>query len=84
MLINIDRNKCIGAAPCATIAKDTFQLDNEGKAIVVGPATDKKNVKLAAEACPMHAIFLYDDNKNQIFPNPKEISKPYEEQKPIS
>lgn len=82
MLIIIDRSRCIGAAPCIAIAKETFQLDSEGKAMVIGPITDEAKVTLAAQSCPMHAIFLYDNNKNQIFPNPKDINKPYEEQLP--
>lgn len=84
MLINIDRNKCIGAAPCIAIAKETFQLDDEGKATVIGPVKDEAKVKLAAQACPMHAIFLYDDEKRQIFPSPKEAGKPYEEMPPLT
>ncbi len=71
---------CIGAAPCVVIAKDVFQLDEEGKAIVIGTSKDEANIKLAAGACPVYAIFLYDDDKNQIYPDPKEVSKPYEEQ----
>ncbi len=79
MLIQVDRSKCIGAAPCVAIAGDVFQLDDEGKAIVVAPVKDEANVRLAAESCPVRAIFLYDDQKNQIFPPPAEIARPYQE-----
>ncbi len=78
MLIQVDRNLCIGAAPCVAIAGDVFQLDDEGKAIVIGPSTDDQNTRLAAEACPVRAIFLYEDDKTQIFPPPEEISQPYQ------
>ncbi len=80
MYINVDRKTCIGAAPCVAIAGDVFQLDEEGKAVVVGPVTDEANVRLAAAACPVQAIFLYDENKKQIFPEIKNgQERPYEE-----
>lgn len=82
MLINVARERCIGAAPCVAIAGDIFQLDEEGKAIVINTKGDEANIRLAAEACPVQAIFLYDDNKNQIFPDPKSgIVRPYEDPK---
>ena len=79
MFAQVDRNLCISAAPCVAIAGDVFQLDDEGKAIIVGPITDEKAAMLAAEACPVRAIFLYDDNKNQIYPSPKQVKRDYVE-----
>ena len=80
MLINVVRDLCIGAAPCVAIAGDVFQLDDEAKAIIIGPSTDDANTKLAAEACPVRAIFLYEDDQiTQIFPPANEAAKPYEE-----
>lgn len=82
MLINVDRNLCIGAAPCVAVAGDVFQLDEEGKAIVIGPSTDDANTTLAAEACPVRAIFLYDDNQKQLYPEVANDSdaRPYVEE----
>lgn len=77
MLINISRELCIGAAPCVAVAGDVFQLDDEGKAIQVGPITDEMNTRLAAEACPVRAIFVYDDAKVQLFPPVDEMPHPY-------
>jgi len=82
MFIQIDRSKCIGAAPCVAIAGDVFQLDEEGKAVVIGQSKDENNIRLAAESCPVRAIFLYDDNKKQIFPPVEEINRPYQENQP--
>lgn len=79
MLIQITRGTCIGAAPCVAIAGDVFQLDEEGKAFVVGTSDDTAKIKLAAESCPVRAIYLYDDNKNQIYPPPEENPRPYQE-----
>jgi len=77
MLINISRELCIGAAPCVAIAGNVFQLDDEAKAIIVGPSTDDANTKLAAEACPTRAIFLYNDDKTQFFPPAEESPRAY-------
>jgi ferredoxin len=69
MKIVVDRNLCIGAAPCVAVAPGVFQLDDEGKAYVVDPkGADDATIKLAAEACPVRAIFLYDDAGLQIYP----------------
>ena len=69
MKIVVDRNLCIGAAPCVAVAPGVFQLDEEGKAYVVDPkGADDATIKLAAEACPVRAIFLYDDAEKQIYP----------------
>lgn len=77
MLINISRELCIGAAPCVAIAGDVFQLDEEGKAILIGPSVDDANTQLAAEACPVRAIFIYDDQQKQLFPPETEMPKAY-------
>ena len=77
MRINISRELCIGAAPCVAIAGNVFQMDDEGKAILVGPSTDDANTRLAAEACPTRAIFLYENNGTQIFPPVEESPRAY-------
>jgi ferredoxin len=67
--IIVDRDLCIGAAPCVTVAPGVFQLDDENKAYVVDPkAADDDTILLAAQACPVQAILLYDENNNQIYP----------------
>ena len=78
MLINISRELCIGAAPCVAIAGNVFQLDDEGKAILVGPNEDDQTTRLAAEACPVRAIFLYENDKTQIYPDPAESPRAFE------
>lgn len=66
MKVVVDRNLCIGAAPCVAIAGSVFQLDEEGKAIVIDPhGTDDETIKLAAEACPVRAIILHDEETGQ-------------------
>ncbi|HRY90831.1 MAG TPA: ferredoxin [Candidatus Gracilibacteria bacterium] len=69
MKIEVKRDICIGAAPCVAVAPGVFQLDDEGKAYIVDPkGADEATIKLAAEACPVRAIFLYDDSGKQIYP----------------
>lgn len=70
MKVIVDRDLCIGAAPCVAIAGSVFQLDDEGKAIVIDAhAADDETIKLAAEACPVRAIILFDEETGkQIYP----------------
>jgi ferredoxin len=70
MKIVVDRDMCIGAAPCVAIAGAVFQLDEEGKAIIIDEqGADDETIKLAAEACPVRAIILFDkEGGQQIYP----------------
>ncbi|RMF76919.1 MAG: ferredoxin [Planctomycetota bacterium] len=59
--IEIDRELCIGDSLCVTEAENTFEMDDEDKAVVINPAGDPDEcIKCAAESCPVDAIFLYD------------------------
>jgi ferredoxin len=82
--IKVDPDLCIGAASCVTIAPETFQLNDENKALVLdhgkeenGPSyervvevteDEKENIILAAQSCPTLAVFIIDENGVQIFP----------------
>ncbi|HLD18012.1 MAG TPA: ferredoxin [Patescibacteria group bacterium] len=82
--IKVDPDLCIGAAACVTVAPETFQLDDENKAVVLDHGMEpekrtyervvnvteeeKENIILSAQSCPTLAIFLYDENGFQIFP----------------
>ena len=66
----VNRDLCIGAAPCTTVAPDAFELDDEGKA-VVKPGwknVEGKTLLEAAQSCPVNAIFVYDEQGAQIYP----------------
>jgi ferredoxin/plasmid stabilization system protein ParE len=59
----------IGAAPCVTVAPGVFQLDEENKAYIVDQnGADADTILLAAQACPVQAIKVYDENGVQIYP----------------
>lgn len=76
MKIIIDRDLCIGAAPCVALLPEIFELDEEGKAVLTKEAEKKlekggitlKQVIDAAEACPVSAISVFDDEGKQIYP----------------
>lgn len=69
--VEVDRDACIGAAPCVTVAPGVFQLDEENKAYVVDQnGADAETILLAAQACPVQAIRVFDENGVQIYPEP--------------
>jgi len=62
MKVTVDRDLCIGAANCVRIAPTVFQLDEEGKAIVLDPSSvDDRTLRWAAENCPTEAIILEEE-----------------------
>jgi ferredoxin len=65
-----DKNVCIGAGPCVAIAGGVFQLDEEGKVYVVDPdGADDETILMAAQACPVKAIIIFDkETGKQIYP----------------
>jgi len=68
--IVVDRQACIGARSCVVVAEDMFQMDDEDLAYITDPESyeDEETVKLAAEACPVLAIHLYDKDGKKLFP----------------
>lgn len=81
--VKVEEDLCIGAASCVTIKPDVFQLNEENKAIVLDKEDDKEElyerwlnvtedeyeeILLGAQSCPTLAIFIFDENDNQLFP----------------
>lgn len=67
--IVVDRKKCQGIGACVGSAPDVFEIDSEGKAVVIKAAgADDDTVLEAAEACPLEAITLYDEDGEQVYP----------------
>ena len=71
--IVVDRDLCIGAASCIAVSGETWELDNENKAIVTNAgaganAVDDATLIMSAESCPTKAILLYDKSGNKVFP----------------
>lgn len=70
-IVRVDKEGCIGAGVCTAIASQSFELDEEGKAIILkGIDQDNKEAILdAAKACPVAAIIIKDTKGNQVYPD---------------
>ena len=68
--IEVDRVLCFGFGDCVDSAPGVFELDDENKSLVVDPdAQDKDDIVLAAQDCPVDAIFITDaETGEQIYP----------------
>ncbi|MBV8161863.1 MAG: ferredoxin [Acidimicrobiia bacterium] len=62
--IRIDRAKCMGSGNCSFWAPATFDLDEEGIAIVLDAEGDPdEKAVLAAQGCPTQAISVWRDGE---------------------
>jgi ferredoxin len=62
--IRIDREKCMGSGNCSFWGPSTFDLDDEGIAVVVDPEGDSdEKIVLAAQGCPTQAISVWRDGE---------------------
>ena len=62
--IRIDRDKCMGSGNCSFWAPATFDLDDDGVAVVTDPDGDpEEKVVVAAQGCPTQAISVWRDGE---------------------
>jgi len=55
--LKIDQEKCIGCGLCASIAQETFRLNQEGKAEVTSQSgNEEAKIREAIDSCPVTAI----------------------------
>jgi len=68
--ICIDREECIGDAICVNEAPETFDLDDDQKAVVLASDGDEREyIVEAAKSCPLDIITLTDaETGEQIYP----------------
>lgn len=58
--VKVDWDRCMGSGNCLFWAPDTFDLSEDGHAVVLDPAaTDEARLRIAAEGCPVGAISLW-------------------------
>jgi len=58
--IKIDWDRCMGSGNCVFWAPDSFDLGDDGHAVVLDPAaTEEDKLRIAAEGCPVGAISLW-------------------------
>jgi ferredoxin len=57
--VEVDTERCMGSGNCLFWAPDTFDLSDDGYAVVLNAAaTDEARLRIAAEGCPVGAISL--------------------------
>jgi ferredoxin len=57
--VEVDRDLCIGSADCVDTAPAVFELDDEGKAVVIDPdGAPTEEILEAAMNCPVTAILV--------------------------
>jgi ferredoxin len=57
--VEVDWERCMGSGNCVFWAPDTFDLSEDGHAVVLHPVTtDEARLRIAAEGCPVGAISL--------------------------
>ena len=58
--VRIDWDRCMGSGNCVFWAPETFDLSDDGHAVVVdAAATDEERLRVAAQGCPVGAISLW-------------------------
>ncbi|HEY1827806.1 MAG TPA: ferredoxin [Acidimicrobiales bacterium] len=64
MDVRIDWDRCMGSGNCVFWAPETFDLSEDGHAVVIdATATDEERLRIAAEGCPVGAISLWCDGQ---------------------
>ena len=60
--VKVDWDLCMGSGNCVFWAPGTFDLSDDGHAVVLDPAaTQEITLRIAAEGCPVGAISLWRD-----------------------
>ncbi len=55
----VDRHRCVGSGNCLFWASATFDLDDEGMAVVIDPrGDDEDRIRVAVDGCPSKALAL--------------------------
>ena len=69
--IEVDANACIGASPCVGVAPKTFELNDEGRAVIIRSVDEDtiENILNAARSCPVSAIKVIDPQGQVVFPD---------------
>ncbi len=59
--VTVDRDACIGDGICASICPDVFEMDDEGKSVVLKEIIDEslhECAQEAADSCPVSCIHI--------------------------
>ena len=59
--VEVDRTTCLGTGVCCFYAPGTFDLDDDGRSMVVDQHADPDDaVRNAVEACPTRSLRIVD------------------------
>lgn len=64
-----DREGCIGAAACTSVAPKTWKMGSDGKAEQLIQEFDEKELQAnldAARACPVNVIHIFDETGKKL------------------
>ena len=59
MKARVDKDVCIGCGVCPSVCPEVFEMEDDGKAGVIGelvPETEFETAKEAESSCPVNAI----------------------------
>ena len=70
LLLRIDRHLCVGFGDCADEAPETFELDEDGIAVIKDGVDGIPQERLvqACRSCPVDALTLLDEAGGQLAP----------------
>lgn len=70
LIIEIDRDLCVGFGDCVDEAPGVFELDEEGVAVFRNGSADTTREALlgACQACPVDALTAMDADGNRLAP----------------
>jgi ferredoxin len=69
VVVQVDRDICVGFGDCVAVAPEVFRLDEDNLAVVMDPdAVDLKTLEGAAGVCPVSAILLLDASGARVAP----------------
>ena len=70
LLIQIDRDLCVGFGDCIEAAEAAFELDDEGIAVCREgiDKVDRETLLAACDECPVDAISVFDSDGTQLVP----------------
>ena len=68
--VEFDRENCIGAAACAAVNPDNWEISmQDGKANMKSAEIDEAQLHAnmeAAQACPVNVIHIFDENGKKL------------------
>lgn len=70
LTIRIDRTRCIGTGNCVAVAPEVLELGSDQIVTFVDEPEDIDRERLieACAVCPVDALFVIDEDGNQIVP----------------